>query len=246
MANSTYRATVNKILVLAGQAEISTDNAFNSDSGLGKPELQAKRFVDKVNRRLTRKARPRFNAREYTITTADGTNAYNLDTAISPEQLIQDSWYISTSGYGRTLTNLPYLDWRRRYPEGETTEGVPERWILLPFNGTNERVAFSPVPNGTYAVKHMAYQDPVALSSASDVIVWPPALEDLIWDYGWMYLELVLAEGKTAEVEALMDNLYDEIKQFTEGPEEEVKKLDLGISINPLGSVRRRSTRSAS
>lgn len=230
---------------MAGQSEIANNTLFDAESGLAKHEIQAKRFVDKVNRQILRKARPRFNVREFTITTADGTNAYNIDSTTSPEQLVGDSWYISTASYGRVLSHLSYLDWKRQYPETPTVEGVPERWILLPFNGTNERVAFDPIPNGVYSVKYSAYQDAVALSLGADLVVWPPVLEDIIWEYGWTYVELILAEGKAAEVQALMQNLYEEIKQFTMGPEDDVKKLDLGISINPLGRTRRRSTRLA-
>lgn len=228
MTNSTYLATVNRILEHAGQTPFADATAFNS----GTPEkiqLQAKRFVDRVNRMLLRKTRPRFSRREFTISATSASNAYSLDATTAPEYLIEHSWYIATTGYGARLEHKDYDYWKDEYPESETTQGIPTHWIMLPFNGTADRVAFSPPASTNLSIKYSGYLIPVVLSAATDVIVWPVELEDIIWDYGWQYVETVLAEGKAQDVQALMSNLYEEIAQFTRGPSEATPTLKMGF-----------------
>lgn len=245
MANSTYYEVVNRVLQHAGQTPIASTSDFGSNSTLDKPQLQAKLFVDKVNRRLLRKNRPRFTARKATLSLVDGTNSYSLPAAVRIESLIEDSFFITTSGYGYgPLKHLDYKKWKTEFPEGEDTEGEPRRWIDLVPDGTEvDKVAFSPPPGMSLTVEYQYYTDPTALSAHGDIILWPPKFEDIIWDYAQLYLEIVLSEGKAGDLAQLMADLDQEIRQLTMGAIDDPPTMDIGMRFHAGPQRGRRTVR---
>lgn len=238
MANSTYLDTVNRILYHAGQSPIADASTFNTNSSLEKVQLQAKLFVDKVNRRLMRRHRMRFAKRQFSLSLSYASNSYSLTSGgitITVEQIVEDSMFITTSGYAGPVHHLDYYKWKLMYPEGETTQGVPTRWIDLPPEGNAyDKIAFSAPPVDSMTCIFDYYQDPVVLSTATDTIQWPSKFEDVIWDYGQLFVEIVLSEGKASDMQALMADIDSEIRQLNNGAIENPPKVDIGLSMTGL------------
>ena len=251
MTNSTYFATVNTILQLAGQAPIPDVGTFATTASLEKCQIQAKLFVDKANRKLVRHNRTRFTCRKYTLTTSSASNSYSLTAGatsapnVRVENMVEHSMFNTTSGQGYgPLKFIPRYKQLQVFPDGETVKGKPIRWYDLPPQDDGvERIAFSPPPDATYTIIFDYYEDPVVLSGPTDVIQWPTVWEDVLWDYGQMYLEMALSEGKQKDLASLMVNLETEIRQLTMGATDQPPCAELGINIT-AGIPRRRSSRS--
>lgn len=232
MANSTYISTVNRVLYHAGQQPIADNTTFNDNTLLEKPQLQAKLFVDKAHRRLIRTSRPRERKRLFTFNTADGDNDYTLDSTVTFENLVQDSWFITTSGVAKgPLKYITYDQMLEWFPAGQTSEGVPDYWFDYPNNGTNERFGFIPIPAGTYAVQYEGYLDVGALSSATDTIAFPVKFEDILWDHAQTWLEISMSEGKAQDMYAVLDGLFQEYRQLTQGPRDRPPQIRIGIKV---------------
>lgn len=248
MANSQYIDVVNRILQHAGQTPIPDNSTFNSNNSLGKEQLQAKLFVDKVNRRLLRRNRMRFAKRQMTLSLSSASNVYTLNTGgvnVTIEQIVEDSMFITTTAYAGPISYLSYYKWLHMYPQGEIVKGTPSRWIDLPPEGNAyDKISFSQPPSNTMTVVFDYYQDPVVLTSATDVIQWPAKFEDVLWDYGQLYLEIVLSEGKAGDLQSLMADIDSEVRQLTAGAIEQPPSVDIGISFGGTARRGRRSARS--
>jgi hypothetical protein len=234
MANSTYFQAVNRVLEHAGQATIASTGDFDAETDLEKPQLQAKRFVDKANRRLIRNNRPRQRLRKYTLTLASGDNDYTLNSATSLENLKEDTFFITTAAYARgPLRYVPYETWLTWFPTGEPNEGIPEFWFDYPPDGTTvgDRIGFSPPPSAAMTVQYEGYMDVTALTTSTDVIAFDVKFEDVLWDWGQSYLESALSEGKAMELNAILDGLLSEIRQLSMGPRDKPPKVNLGMKI---------------
>lgn len=233
MANSEYLAVVNRVLEHAGQVTITSSTDFNNNN-IEKVQLQAKRFVDKANRRLIRSHRPRQRLRKFTLSLTSGDNDYTLNATTSLENLKQGSWFITTDGIARgPLKYITYDEWLMRYPAGEDVESIPECWFDYPPDGvtSGDRVGFSPPPNQNMTVQYEGYLDVTALTNATDKVAFDTKFEDIIWDYGQLFLEACLSEGKTAEIGAFLDGMEAELRQLSMGPRDEPPKVNLGIRL---------------
>lgn len=240
MANSTYINTVNRVLKHSGQQPIADNTTFNDDTLLTKVQLQAKLFVDRANRRLIRTNRKRLSLRKYTMSLSSGTNSYALNAGTTIENLKQGSWFITTAGYGRQLEYIPYDTWLTWYPEGESTEGIPEYWFDLPPDGTGDKVGFSPPPSASLTVQYEGYQDVSPLTSATDTIEFTSQNEDILWDFAAFYLETQLAEGKAIDIAPFLDGLFSELRQLTLGARDKPPAVKLGMKLRGVQRWSRR------
>lgn len=234
MGFSTYRTTVNRGLRRTGQELWSDDTTFNNNDG-SEIKVQAKDIVDEVNRRFLRLSRNRFLRRTFTITTVDGDNAYDGPTGATAERFQEGTWRITAPAASakQPLLYKPYDEWTTEYPAGETTEGTPNYWILLPRTSSDkDEIAFSPPPDAAYTIKFEYYLGPYALVNATDLLVWPEHTEDLLWKATQYEIEAVLAEGKSMEVASKVDELFSEIEQLCKEPTDALSIVDLGIEID--------------
>lgn len=232
MSNSTARTIVNRMLIQAGQAEIGSDNDFNDNTALDKPQVQAKYFNDLINRRMVLSCRGcRFLEREFSLSITSSGNSYSIDSTVMAETLVEDSWYISTADAGvAPLVYLPYTRWKQQFPEGESTTGEPARWIILPPDGSNiDKVSFSPPPGASYTVKYRGYLRPTSLLTATTTVAWPADYEHVLILAGQTFLEMVLSEGKMQDVGQFMEPWISELKQLSQGAPDDPPKADLGI-----------------
>lgn len=249
MANSTYLDTVNRVLKRAGQKTIADANTFNGVSGtLTKAQVQAQVYVDEANRMCALEMPGHFLKRKATISTtatlSDNNTGFALNSATSLENLIEDSWFITTTGYGRELKPMSYEDWVRLDPDGHTLQSIPSHYIpwVPSGSGVADRVHFYPAPNAVFTVQYEYYLDPAVLSAATDEIVWPKKFEHLLWTTAGVFLEIVLAEGKAGDFGQFLLPALTTVRQHSQGLSQLTPSVDLGIKMKPF---RRGGTRTA-
>lgn len=233
MANSTALQLVNRILENAGELPIADAATFNAETDLTKIQLQAKRYADKVQRRLGRTSRLRTQKRKATLSLTNSTNTYSLPSNVYLEDLVEESLVITSGTAVRPpITYIDYEDWIRRYPTGESVKGVPIHFFCYPGDGTGvEKLGFSAPPNANYTVQYEYIVVPAPIAAATDEIFLSPRYEDVLWDYGQMWLEVAKSEGKAGDYAALIDRLIEEMKQYNFGSLEKPPGVDLGFKL---------------
>lgn len=240
MANSTLRNTVNTILVMGGQTEISSDAEFNNSNGLGKTQYQTIKFVDLANRLLVTGINKKFINREYSLTTNDDDTDWQLNAAISIEGIQFKSFFNMTleGNYNQRLREMSYNRFQELYPRPDLdARSAPEFWIPKPDDGTYpKRVIFYPYPDDVYTIKYQAKLDVVPLITAAQEIVFPPKYEHILWSKGWAFLEASLNEGRAGDIEFLAQSAVDEVMKDADGPLDESVYWDNGFSFNSYGN----------
>lgn len=237
MANTTFRAACERVLRLSGRNPFTDDAEFNAGN-IDAEKAALKEFFSIANQRYGRVMRNRLMAREFSLSLVDNDNDYDLDATVSVDRLVPKSWYCTTAGSSGALTYYPggYYQWKRDFPEGQTEEGAPRYWFYYPSTANNpDRIGFSPPPDGSYTVKYSAYLKPVLLTSATDLLIWPPEIEDGVVLAALTFLQMYQAEGKNPDIEKLLEPIFSEIKQVFNGPLDEIKYFDIGFHIDGFG-----------
>ncbi|MBS1586947.1 MAG: hypothetical protein JSS82_15535 [Bacteroidetes bacterium] len=245
MANSQFRDVVNRVLQHVGEPTIPDASTFNTDSSLTKIQLQAKLFVDKVNRRLVRKSRGRFLSRVGTFSVTSGSNSYSLPAGVLAEDLKEDTVFVTTTGKGRKLEYIDYDEWLMWFPSGETTKGLPSRWYVYPPDGTGvDKIGFSAPSNVSLTVRYEYYLNVSPITLATDEIAFPVRFEDILWDHATMWVEVSKAEGKASDYAMILDNLFEDLRQEALGSPEHPPKVVLGLGAMGFRKTRSRYARS--
>ena len=234
MANSTYREIVNRVASLHGKSSVATDGEFDSGA-LENIYAQIKGFFSLANQMYGRTVRTRFLMREYTLPITSASNKYEVHTSTSPDRLVPESLYITTTGEGKPLIFYPggYRRWKMTYPEGETVKGTPEYFFIYPQTGDEkEYIGFSPPASKDFSVNYSGYLRPVPLNAAADLIMWPKEFEDVIILACSQFVEYVLAEGKMGDIIGFIEPAISAVEQLTMGPVEDVQMQESGMSID--------------
>lgn len=245
MAASTYKAVVDRILQLAGEQAITNNSDFANASGeLTKIQLQTKLYVDKVHRGITRKAKIRTSVRKTTLSLTNASNSYALPSGVYGEDIKPASLFITT--VGKEKGPLPYIEYDRvmeMFPSGETAKGVPNRWFLYPSDGTGtDYIGFTPPPNSNMTLQYEYYKVPSPLSAYNDTVQIDPRFEDILWDYGQMWVEVSKSEGKAADYASILERALEEYQQLNLGPIEKPPGVDFGRMKLGMGRSYRRSS----
>jgi hypothetical protein len=238
MANSTYYATVNRILQRHGQTPFASTGVFDSESGISSIQKQAKLVVDEANRMLANGMPAEFLRKRGSITTtstiSDNTTGYSLSCLF--ESVIPKTWFITTSGSGTELREKDYTTYLREDPDGRTTQGKPI-YVIPRYHdavGDADKVMFDPHPDDVYTVVYQYYAEVTALSSNSDTIILPVRHEAALWHAAGRYLEACLGEGKVSEAMVFMQETADRVRQQILGMAGIAPKAELSFSINGL------------
>lgn len=243
MAFSNMFAVCNRILDHAGEDQIPDTTSFNAEgASLSRTQLQCKRFVDLVNRRLGRNVRIRQMKRKGTITTAawnGSNNTYSLPNGVMVEDLVPETFFITTTGKAGELRHIPYEKWLQIFPQGESADGRPCQWYDLLPDGTDvDKIAFSPPPDNVYTIQYEYYLVPGPISQASDYVFLDTRHEDILWHYGQMWLEVSKAEGKASDFAQIINDLIAQLKQEGYGSAENPPGITLGFKIPCLKKYR--------
>lgn len=232
MANPSALSACNRILEHAGEPTVLAAD-FDAETSLSKIALQCKRYLDKANRRLGRQTRLRINRRTATLSLTNASNTYSLPTGVLLEDLEEDSLIIAdAASFGQHIKYMPYQDWVRMWPAGETVKGRPVWFFDYPADGTNiDKLGFSQPPGANYTVKYQYYKAPNAITVSTDQVILDDRFVDVLWDHGQMWLEVSKAEGKAADYAAILDSLVDQLKQANQGSLEKPPGIDLGFSL---------------
>lgn len=124
------------------------------------------------------------------------------------------------------------------FPAGETNKGFPQYFFDYPSDGTNiEKIGFSSPPGSNYTVQYEYILVPGSISQAADEIFLSSRYEDILWDYGQMWLEVSKSEGKAQDYANLIDELTEELRQYNYGSLEKPVGIDLGFKL--CGTLRK-------
>lgn len=237
MPNSTYKDTCNRIARSIGIEQVTDNTTFNTGT-LSQHYQQIKDFVDEANRMLSLDTKPEYLKRVGTITTtavvADNDTGYAL--ACGFESVIPDSFFITTTGKGQPLDFKSFEDYTEEDPDGHTTKGRPRYFVPRPGTDVSgaDRISFDPAPDAVYTVQYEYFYEAPVLSSATDIIVWKPRFEHLLWQAGRKFMEYVLAEGKVPEASEYVLPSLLKVRQMSIGFAEQPPTVTMEMSINSL------------
>lgn len=140
--------------------------------------------------------------------TTAGTRWYTVKTSSSNHttdyvNVDWDSFYITTIGVAgetapyvsETLDYMSLRDWREFRRDAENSDDADTQNWGQPYNvirsPDNRKFGLSPIPDKEYTVKYFAYNQPAALSSDSDLIVFPDMYKTVLLArtryYVWMF-----------------------------------------------------------
>lgn len=217
---STFYTMVNRLLTLLGERVYSSTSDFDStDLSLHeKVQIQAKDWFGLYHQMAMTTPRARFLLRDYTFNTASADNSYDLSAATNYERILEDSMFITTTGseYG-PMQQLDLWEYRRRYPANDESEGQPVTYYHLLRTAAvgPDAIAFSPPPDGIYAIRYSAFLKPYRLKLAADQIC-----VDEEWDHIFLlgtavFVEIMKAEGKAPDFASFSERLSTEFEQHT-------------------------------
>lgn len=256
MANSTWFQTTNKILELKGQLQISSADNFNNPiTGLTRIQSQTRAFVDLCDRLLNVKRNNRDTSQEFALTTQVGnpdilsTYTYQLDASISIESIRYWSFFnttpqsddagSTTSISAQGIYNMPYREFRRRWPDFTSIPlSPPVLWVIMPkslMQGgvgiVNDTILFYPIPDAVYTIQYQAKTNAVPLQLDTDPILWSPQYEHVLWTWAGAWLEDALGEGKGQMAQYYAERALSEYLFWAAGPDEERKAIRTGMNI---------------
>lgn len=234
MANSTFYASVNKILGLSGQLEVTSTSDFDIESNLSKAQYQTKLFTDLANRLLALEFNKRFAQREFSFSTTTVDNDYALDSTAPLVGIKWHSFYNRTSGgvRNRRLLFKSYEEWESEFPNPEQqSRSGPIWWIPKPYNGKPDRIILWPYPDAAYTINYQAKLDTVPLTTSNQNILFPTEYEHVLWIKGRIFLEESLNEGRSANMEILAREAVADVMRDSDGPVDDIQFIDLGMQL---------------
>ena len=229
--NSDWFSATNSVLSLASLPLCGSTSAFDAGQ-LTKYQNAAKYKIDFAHRHLTLKMVTAFTNRKFQLPINVSVTDYVLDTGISAESLKYHSWYNITAGsaYAQYLPLMKYEDYTDGWPDQTIVQsGPPEYVVQLPYDrqldvdDPEPRIRIFPVPDGAYTLQYQARLNAYTLTSNNSILLWPPEYEHGLWAWAWKFLEVDLAEGREATLEALADDVLSRIK-LASMPAEQVRK----------------------
>lgn len=254
MANTTYYNTVNRVLRRHGQNPIADTTTFDSGT-LDKTQLQAKLATDEAHRLICLDMPAQFLIRTGSISTTGsgvggdpvlGDNTTGWSMSCFAEDVIEDSWFNTTTSKTGELQPKPHDQFVREQPDHTVrTTGRPQYYVLLPNTAdgaTADYVCFDPPPDDTYTIKFKFYARTPTLSLAADTIELPVRFEPFLWEAAGALLEFGLSEGKYSESQTLLMPTFTKIRSLILGLPAETPRAWNGMR---LSGVQKRGRKSA-
>lgn len=161
---STLLQLVNEVLRRTGQVEIST--LVNAQT----PATQTRDFLNDTYFDMLQKLKAQRFLKQASITTVNGTAAYNLATDAEINSLVGDS-VLRTDNQQR----LWETDYTHPITHGTTATGKPEC-----FYRSGEQIYFYPIPNNAYPIQYDYLIKPNTLSNDADTPQIPVEWEKVL------------------------------------------------------------------
>lgn len=228
MTNSTWFSATNSVLNLASLPLVPSPTAFDNGQ-MTKYQNAAAYKVDFAHRHLTLKMCTAFTKYKFQLLIFQGTTDYILDTGINSENLAYHSWFNITAGspYACPLKLVTYEDYTSRYPDQTVLQQAPPLYVVnLPYDrqldtgNPQPRIRIFPIPDNTYTLQYQASLNAFPLTTSSSQILWPPQYEHGLWSWAWKFLEVDLAEGREASLDAVVDEVISQIRVMSQKAEE--------------------------
>lgn len=180
---STLLQLVNEVLRRTGQVEVST--LSNAQT----PATQTRDFINDTCFEMAQKLKTQRFLKQGTITTANGTSAYNLASDAEINSLLGDS--VLESGSEQPLRETDYT-----YPltHGRDATGQPTCY----YRAGNQLVLY-PTPDAAYTVQYSYLIKPADLLDDDDTSPLPPEWEKVLILGAQARLEKFLGEPDAAE-----------------------------------------------
>jgi hypothetical protein len=262
-SNSSWFTTTNYVLELCGQLQIATTAIFDAPltpPGLTRIQSQARRFVDLCDRILNDRTYNRENRQDFQILTYTGnpliqsTYTYQLPSNVRIEYLRYTSMFNvtpqvvaengTTTIYAQPLRNVPYREFRNRFPDFTAiTTGPPQWWIILPKSlaaagdGSTgpgimyDSIMFYPIPDQQYTLIYECGLKAVPLALSTDPILFSQDHEHIVWLMAKAFTEDALGDGKGQNTLALAEDVVSKYLWRMSGPEEERRAIRTGMII---------------
>jgi hypothetical protein len=237
MANNTWKGATNEVLELAQLDPILNDSDFNNPTGaLSKYQRAARAFIRLGHYHLSLRAYKHFAERRIPLNIDESTPTYPIDTGINPEHIkFRKFFNVSTGTNAAQNQEIRYYDYdrflRENPDQSKIPTGPPERWILLPIERTDlspvHKVRIYPNPDDNYNLEFQAALNTYPLATASDIILWPPEYEFVLWEFAWDLLERGLGEGKEGRIAQMAQEAASQVYLVAGRPQDERKKLRL-------------------
>lgn len=253
MANSTYFATVNRILERHGQIPIPDQATFDSGT-LNKTQIQTKLWTDEVHRLICLEFPAEFLKRTGTISTsgsgaagvptlADNTTGWAL--ACLNEDVVPRSVFITTLNTGGELWPKRYEDFVREQPDNNRVVSRPTHYVPLPqtqVGATVDSWCFDNPPDLIYTIQYSYYLRTPALAQSTDQILLPLKFEPLLWQAVGHYVEISQGQGQSPAISEYLIPTFTKVHQLILGLESLPQHVQMGIVIR---GVKRRNLRTA-
>lgn len=237
MANSNFFSATNSVLQLATLPPVQTaaifDAGITTGQGMTKYQNAAAYKIDFAQRHLNLKMTTAFTKYKFLLNIFQGTTDYILDTGINAENLAYHSWFNITAGspYAAPLKLITYEDYTSQWPDQTVIQQGPPLYVVnLPYDRQLDsgnpmpRIRIFPIPDATYQLQYQASLNATLLTSGStpsqNQLLWPPQYEHGLWMWAWNMLEVDLAEGREAQLNAMVDDVVSRIRVQSQNAEE--------------------------
>ncbi len=236
----TFLAAVNDLADLVGERRIADGTEFAAEATLPKVLLQAKKWYALNHTWAMVTPRARFLLRDYTITTSNGVNSYNLNAATNYERVLEDSMFNTTSGaeFG-PIQYVDLMEYRTQFPRDNEAVGRPTRYFHKHRTAAvgPDAIGFSAPPDATYTIQYSAFLKPYQLSAATDQICVDAEWEHIFLLGATVFLEILKSEGKGGDFQGYAQQMKDEFEQHTVPVAGEHLRLDptCGGALNIWG-----------
>jgi hypothetical protein len=236
MANSTYLAGVTRCCLEVGVTPPNSAEQFNDNNRLPSPTLKIKLFYDTCQRQLIRTLLGKPTERRFEFNTVADQSDYDIDPLTKVESILYHTVRCTTTGFTRFIGNKTWNAYRSMYSDPTTiATGAPQFWICKPTPAESgvertSQIIIVPTPNAVYAIEYLAKISAQPLVNATDLIMFEPEYEDVLWTWAKAMLESKLGVDATAERYA--QSAIDQYRAYTKRPQEEKRGMRMGVSLD--------------
>jgi len=204
---STLLQLANEVLRRTGQLEVTT--LVNAQS----PAIQVRDFINDTCFEMLQKLKAQRFLKQATISTSNGTAAYNLATDAEINSLVGDSVLLTA-----TQQKLWETDYTHPLTHGTTATGKPEC-----FYRSGNQLCIYPTPDATYTIQYSYLIKPANLTNDSDTPQIPAEWEKVLILGAQARLEKFLGESGQDTYLLYLDSLGQLRKRGAMKPQARMK-----------------------
>jgi hypothetical protein len=236
MPNSIYFDGVVRCCYEVGITPPTTHAQFEDNTLLPSPTLKLKLFYDSCQRHLMLTLNGKPTERRFAFNTVAGIADYDLDPLTKVENILYHTVRNNTSGFAQRLWNKPYNEYRDMYADLATiSQSAPQWWVAKPTPAEagvtrTSSIILVPTPVQVFEIEYLAKIVAQPLVLATDIIMFEPEYEHILWTWAKAMMESKLGVDMTASQYA--QSAVDQYRAWTKRPQEEKRGVRMGVSFN--------------